>query len=167
MKSTNGKDVIPYDEENQSKALEEIAKFTADQGNTDILTPLKQAQELTSLHEGEDDGKLIDKRIFVLTGGNCDEQDQIFEQCQKYTQTTRVYSIGLGDDCDKRLCKTMAASGAGTCSLVPDKDDVNLDEIIIVALQTSLAPVLKECAIKWQHQEAEIDLGTLNKDQTV
>ena len=75
MKSTNGKDVIPYDDENQSKALEEIAKFTADQGNTDILTPLKQAQELTSLHEGEDDGKLIDKRIFVLTDGDCDEQD--------------------------------------------------------------------------------------------
>ena len=41
MKSTNGKDVIPYDEENQSKALEEIAKFTADHGDTDILTPLK------------------------------------------------------------------------------------------------------------------------------
>ena len=41
MKSTNGKDVIPYDDENKSKALEEIAKFTADHGDTDILTPLK------------------------------------------------------------------------------------------------------------------------------
>ena len=41
LKSTNGKDVIPYDEKNQSKALEEIAKFKADHGGTDILTPLK------------------------------------------------------------------------------------------------------------------------------
>ena len=41
MKSTDDKDVIPYDEENMTKALKEIAEFKADHGGTNILTPLK------------------------------------------------------------------------------------------------------------------------------
>ena len=100
------------------------------------------------MQEGEDEGKLIDKRIFVLTDGQVYNKKLIFEQCRQNTETSRIYSIGLGDDCDKHLCKTMAACGRGTCSLVPDRD-ANLDEIVIVALQSSLAPALKGCAIKW------------------
>ena len=57
----------------------------------------------------------------------------------------------------------MAACGAGTCSLVPDASP-NLNEIVITALTSSLFPALKGCAIKWQHEDTEKDLGSVIKD---
>ena len=46
------------------------------------MTPLKTAQEMKSLLEGEDEGKIIEKRVFVLTDGQCSSKSEIYEQCR-------------------------------------------------------------------------------------
>ena len=69
MQSTEGQSVIPYNEENQKKALAEIAVFDANHGGTDIYTPLTQAKDLVSRLKSDDEDDTIEKRVFVLTDG--------------------------------------------------------------------------------------------------
>ena len=78
MKSLVGNDVIPYDEDHQEVVLDRIAKFDADHGGTDILTPIRQAQNLNSWLEGDEEGSTVEKRIFVLTDGQCGSKNAIF-----------------------------------------------------------------------------------------
>ena len=133
MQSTEGQSVIPYNEENQQKALAEIAEFDANHGGTDIYTPLTQAKELKSRLAGDDEDDTIEKRVFVLTDGQCGQNHQIFNFCRANSTDMQVYSFGLGSGCDESLCRGMAESGQGTCSIVPDESP-NLTEIVIKAL---------------------------------
>lgn len=57
-------DSIAYNESNKNQALKEIERMTADHGGTDIITPLRQAQNWRGVGTTPNE-----RRVFILTDG--------------------------------------------------------------------------------------------------
>lgn len=60
-------------------------------------------------------------------------KDQIIRQTEKENDKARVFTFGLGNDCDRDLCERVAQAGRGSCSLVRD-GAVDLNAKVIKAL---------------------------------
>lgn len=65
----------------------------ADMGGTDILSPLRAAQE--NYQYG------YKKVIFILTDGDVNNKSAVINRAEKYNDTIRVNMFGLGGGCDE------------------------------------------------------------------
>ena len=70
------------------------------------------------------------------------------------TDTIRVHTIGIGENCDKELCKEIAKAGRGTCSLIRDMHS-NLNATVIRALNYAMYPSAKDFKFKWAERDPE------------
>jgi hypothetical protein len=91
---------------------EEINKFTATLGCTDILTPLMKA---VSLDIGN-----RKKRIFLLTDGEVGNKSEIIEFAKNSNKITKIHTFGIGDGCDRKLVSETAYAGRGSCNFAAE-----------------------------------------------
>lgn len=103
---------IHYDSKSQQAALNHIDTMLADHGGTNIVQPLKMAQEWPSNRQN--------KRVFLLTDGHVRSVDAVVEQAKEYAEQVRVFTFGLGSGCDTILVRRTAEGGRGTASIVAD-----------------------------------------------
>ena len=71
------------------------------------------------------------------------------------SEKTKVFTFGLGTGCDVNLCEGMAKAGRGSCSIVKDGKNNDLNGQVIKALQQAMEPSLKNCTIEWGGQTEE------------
>ena len=88
-------DIWTYNNETMPEILQEISKFSADFGGTDILEPLIKA---ATINIGDKK-----RRVFLLTDGEVDDKSQVIAFVHDNCETMRVHSFGIGDGCDKDL----------------------------------------------------------------
>jgi len=126
--------VLTLTDESKREALSQIQSFKPTLGGTNILGPLRYAQE--KLTSG------LQKRIFLLTDGQVDDAQLTIAQAQRHNDSCRVFSFGLGSECDKYLVVQVANAGRGTSTIVRDSD-ANLNGLVILALATAMEPSLR------------------------
>lgn len=82
------------------------------------------------------------KRIFLLTDGEVDSPEKVISLIKKNCNNSgdKVFSFGVGNDCDKNLIKKSAEAGQGACYFVSDSNLTELRSKIIDALQKSNEP---------------------------
>ena len=85
----------------------------------------------------------LKKRIFLLTDGDVSNPQEVIELARSESETSRVFSFGLGSGCDQNLVKNSAIAGRGTYTIVKDNDP-NLNGLVIKALSCAMEPSLKE-----------------------
>jgi hypothetical protein len=69
----------------------------------------------------------------------------INENCDR--NGDRVFSFGVGGDCDKQLIKDSAEAGKGSFYFVSDNNLVDLRSNVIDALQKSSEPLFQNCSL--------------------
>ena len=67
----------------------------------------------------------------------------VIELAAKSADLARVFTFGVGSDCDKRLVGDIAKAGRGTASFVFYYEELNA--CVIEALSKASEPSLKEC----------------------
>lgn len=141
-------EVVKYSESSMRDALEHIDNIGADMGGTNIMHPLESAQKL-------DSGNAFKKRVFILTDGQVGDRDAVVRKAASRSESTRVFTFGLGSGCDRNLCENTAKAGRGTCSFVSDKSS-DLNGQVIRALRFASEPSLKECSLSWNGDRQDL-----------
>ena len=126
----DGQDMIKFDQKNVKVAIDQLEKFDADFGGTNILRPIEHAISMQWPNQ---------KRIFMLTDGMVDNKLQVIER-SKGTHNLRIHTFGIGDGCDKQLVENVAANGRGSCSLITDDKSHLVGARIIKALEKAFEP---------------------------
>ena len=72
----------------------------------------------------------------MLTDGEVDKPQKVIELIKNNCANSgdKVFSLGVGNDCDKKLIKQSAEAGKGTCYFVSDSNLNELRSKVIDAL---------------------------------
>ena len=81
--------------------------------------------------------------MFLLTDGSVRDRRSVIDYCGEHSDSTRVFTFGLGTGCDARLVDEAARKGRGTSTIVGD-DATNLNGLVIKALSNAMQPSLKD-----------------------
>lgn len=104
--------------------------FDANFGGTNIYGPMDSAFNL-KMPGG------FKKRIFMLTDGQVSNKPAILQlivdKCSK-ADDTKVFSFGMGTNCDRDLITQSAKDGKGKSYFVFNDDTVEMKEQVIDAL---------------------------------
>ena len=120
-----------------------------DFGGTEIAAPLRAAQEDPIYFSGKK------KRVFILTDGDVWQPEEVQELAKKYCETIRVFTFGLGLDCNKNMVTQVAKAGRGTYTFVKD-GSAALKSQVVRALGNAMEPSLKGARCSWNDQEVSI-----------
>lgn len=112
--------------------------MTANLGGTNIYNPLKEM--IYNRNYGISNDTTLN--VFLLTDG-LDDADPIIKLVKgKNKAETRIYTLGIGEDCSYYLVKRVAEEGNGKFHVVREDGDIN--EKVIDLLEDSLTPYLKD-----------------------
>lgn len=95
-----------------NEILRRINCFDSDLGGTEILNPLILCSSLKIGNR--------EKRVFLLTDGEVDNKEQIFEYVRSNRDIMRIHTFGIGSGCDKELIEKTAIAGRGSFSFASD-----------------------------------------------
>ena len=118
---------VEYNDKNFELAFNEVAKFEADFGGTEILKPLQAIFSLPKPH--------LDKEthILLLTDGAVHNTNEIVNLiAQKANLTTRVHTFGVGSGADQALIKRSAFAGFGHHYFIYNENEI--EEKVIMSL---------------------------------
>lgn len=125
MEYPEGVQAIELNEQSRDFALEQIRNMDHDMGGTNILTPLEVCQKYgwPPRVKGERQKPYVGppKRIFILTDGIDYSSDRIIRQAREHVKEDfRVFTFGLGSECDKYMITWAAKEGRGYSTIVHD-----------------------------------------------
>ena len=86
--------------------------------------------------------KHLKQRVFLLTDGSVGSPQSVIDFVGKNSNTTRVFTFGIGSGCDTYLVNEAAKMGRGTSTIVGDGAK-NLNGLVIKALSHAMEPSLK------------------------
>ncbi|MCU0597516.1 MAG: VIT and VWA domain-containing protein [Desulfobacterota bacterium] len=98
-----------YSETSLNKALGYLYRADADLGGTEILEPLK-----VICSKGREAGQ----DIILLTDGQVDNEQEVFEQITEHGAGTRVFPVGIGAGCNEHFIKGLARAGGGASEFI-------------------------------------------------
>lgn len=124
-----------YNQMNMEIALKYAKEIKADLCNTYLQKPLEDIYNKKSK----------ESVVFILTDGDTQEMQLTMEMVKK-NEDTKIFSIGLGNDCDNGLLEFMAKRTNGICSknLTTDK----LMETVIGMLKNALYNIITSYSIE-------------------
>jgi von Willebrand factor type A domain len=101
-------------------------------GGTEILEPLKKIYSETSNND-------YPRYIFLLTDGEVSNTEEVIDLIRSNTDSTKVYSVGIGSSCSKELIKGAAEAGQGKCEFVEDNETEFSREKVMALLIESMS----------------------------
>ena len=122
------------------KAVKHANSIEANLGGTDILPPLQHIYNQ----------KLIPgtpRNIFILTDGGVGNTEEVKKTVHKYSNSTRVFSFGIGAGVSEALVKGVARLGKGKAVFI--RDVTNMEEIVSTQLQAALQPAMTDTKIEF------------------
>ena len=90
----NGQSILKVDAKTVKSAIAQLETFEPDMGATNAFGPIHAA--FTMPWNEQPNGK---RRIFFLTDGHTHDRDQTIEYVNG-SDRAKVYTFGIGDDCD-------------------------------------------------------------------
>ena len=154
---------ILVNDENIKKAIEEIMKFDADMGGTEIKYPL------LSIHKNFLE-KDLKNRVFVMTDGAVWDVDHCLNIVKDVTNNkefdSKFYSLGIGNGCSESLVKGIADNGEGLFELVKNEEEI-ADKIIYL-LENSMSYCFNNFTVKLKKgNNEEIKYSSLHYSKTL
>ena len=118
---------VPYNDLNLRTALDQVGKFKANFGGTEIYTPLKN---IFALGRPE---KCAETHIFLLTDGAVFNTDMVVNLVAKNANLQqRVHTFGVGSGASEELIKNCAYKGFGNYYFVYKEQEI--EEKVIQSL---------------------------------
>ncbi len=87
------------------------------------------------------------RQIFILTDGEISDVDQVLRLCHSMSNTTRIFSFGLGSSPSRALVKGLARVTNGAYLFIPPKThvDVAVARQVDKALEPCLVNIKVQC----------------------
>lgn len=130
--------------ENTKHAINEIQKYSANMGGTEIYQAMEYALKKDHINN-------YPRIIFLMTDGDVTNADQIIYLIRNENHFSRIFTIGIGNGISPYLIKEMAKAGNGDYEYVKDSD--NLEEKTKTFLLNSISPYAKDFKIETQHMD--------------
>ena len=130
-----------YNATTMQHAVTEVAKMSSNLGGTEILRPLKDLLEAPTVVKG------APRQIFLLTDGSVGNTNEIIREVKRYSQSTRVFTFGVGDGAGQELVRGVARAGNGESCFI--RAGEAMDEKVITQLEKVLGPVLDCPTLDW------------------
>jgi len=116
---------LPYNEENFRKAIDEVSKFGASLGGTEIYSPL---QDLLK----QEADPLLPRHIYLLTDGAVYNTEEVVNLIRLNRESCFVHTFGIGSGASSELVKNCAIAGHGHYSFILRLDEI--EQKVIEAL---------------------------------
>jgi len=100
------KEPKPYTEKTLKEAMKQTEKRNADLGGTELLEPLRNILN-SKTKEG------YSRQIFLLTDGEVSNSRECIELARTQSNSTRIFTFGIGTSVDKHLVTEIAAVSNG------------------------------------------------------
>ena len=126
-----------YDEDILKIATENVTRFRADYGGTEMSLPLQRII----------DNKIENTHIILLTDGADWNKDKVIECVKELSKKNIIHGVGLGMSCDMNLMKTCSEIGNGYN--VHAFDPRSLSSNVSLITQRIFVPSVMNCQIKW------------------
>jgi hypothetical protein len=147
----SGKDALrlaEYNSENMNYALQEINKFNANYGGTEMYDPFEAIMKV-------EPNTKYQRNIFILTDGKIFDTKKLLNLIKNNNKHTRVHSFGVGSGTSIFLVKEIAKNGNGSSTLVRDGDS-DLNEKVIRALSIASKPAFISFKLDWGANEKAV-----------
>jgi Ca-activated chloride channel family protein len=130
-----------YDDASLAEASRHVAGLRADLGGTEILRPL------TAILEKKPDPERP-RQLFVLTDGQVTNTEAVIAQVRAHSDTTRVFTFGIGAGASQHLVRGMARAGGGSAEFIAPGE--RLEAKVLRQLQKALAPAVSDVKLDWE-----------------
>lgn len=133
-------DSRPYDEQSFEQAQRHAARLQADLGGTELLPALEAVFSRPALTG-------LPRQVFVLTDGEVTNTEAVIALARQHSESTRVFTFGLGAGASQHLVKGLARAGCGAAEFIAPGE--RLEGKVLRQLQRALQPALTEVALDW------------------
>jgi hypothetical protein len=130
----------PYDEKSLAEASAHLRSLRADLGGTEILAPLTAVLEKELLPG-------LPRQLFVLTDGQVTNTEAVIQLIRRHSETTRVFTFGIGAGASRHLVRGMARAGGGAAEFISPGE--RIEGKVVRQLGKALAPALTEVKLDW------------------
>jgi Ca-activated chloride channel family protein len=130
----------PYDERSLKEASAHVARMDADMGGTEILAPLEAILQRPVRPE-------LPRQLFILTDGQVTNTDAVLKLVRKHSDTTRVFTFGIGAGASQHLVRGLARAGGGAAEFIAPGE--RLEAKVLRQLGKALAPALTDVKLDW------------------
>eukprot|EP01114_Cavostelium_apophysatum_P011558 TRINITY_DN2587_c0_g1_i1.p1 TRINITY_DN2587_c0_g1~~TRINITY_DN2587_c0_g1_i1.p1 ORF type:complete len:806 (-),score=163.68 TRINITY_DN2587_c0_g1_i1:1733-4150(-) len=137
---------VIYNEENLQIAAKHVKDMSADFGGTNILKPLENILTLKPKPG-------VPRQIFLLTDGEVANWQECVDAVRLHSQTTRVFTFGIGSGASKQLVQGIAKAGEGFCEMISSTTTTILQQKVLNQLARALKPALTELKANWSTLE--------------
>ncbi len=124
---------VKYDDGSLKKAIRHAKEVQADLGGTEILEPLVEIYDMSSIN-----GYL--KQIFVLTDGQVSNTEKVIGIVKANAHNARVFALGIGNGASHHLVEGIAKAGNGTSAFTTYNENIN--KKVLNQLKNALQPSL-------------------------
>lgn len=131
---------LPYNEETLAKASDHIRSLQADLGGTEILSPLESVLSAPPSAE-------LARQLFILTDGQVSNTEAVIARIRKHSDTTRVFTFGIGAGASHHLVRGMARAGEGAAEFISPGE--RMEGKVMRQLKRALVPALTQVQIDW------------------
>jgi hypothetical protein len=129
-----------YDERSLKEASKHVDNMDANMGGTEILAPLEAI--LSKLPQPG-----VPRQVFVLTDGQVTNTGAVIKLVRKHSDTTRVFTFGIGAGASHHLVRGLARAGSGAAEFIAPGE--RIEGKVLRQLSKALAPALTEVKLDW------------------
>lgn len=133
-------------EDNIQNTCNQVERFTASFGGTEINSPLHASYGSKKL-------KHLPKLVFLLTDGDVGNPDSVISLAKMNSKNCRTFTIGVGNGASPYLVREIAKHGRGKYEIILNNE--LLSEKMSYLLEASLSPVLDDFRFEFDKKVVE------------
>ncbi|HSF14083.1 MAG TPA: VIT domain-containing protein, partial [Vicinamibacteria bacterium] len=122
---------VPYGEKTLAEASRHVESVEADLGGTEILPALESVLSAPARRE-------LPRQLFILTDGEVTNTEAVIALIRKHSDTTRVFTFGIGAGASHHLVRGMARAGEGAAEFIYPGE--RIESKVLRQLKRALAP---------------------------
>lgn len=130
----------PYAEESLRLATEHVRALEANLGGTEILPALEAVFASKSTSE-------LPRQVLVMTDGQVSNTEAVLALVRKHSETTRVFTLGIGAGASHHLVRGMARAGEGEAELIFPGE--RIEAKVLRQLSRALSPAITDVRVSW------------------
>lgn len=129
-----------YDDKSLDKANKHLKRLDANLGGTEVLRPLMAVLESKTNTE-------LPRQVFLLTDGQVSNTEAVLSLVRKHSDTTRVFTFGIGAGASHHLVRGVARAGEGACEFIYPGE--RIEGKVLRQLEKAMAPALADVKVDW------------------
>ncbi|EGG14768.1 Mast cell surface antigen-1 [Cavenderia fasciculata] len=131
---------VEYNDETLAEASRYIQTIDANLGGTELLPPVKSILALPY------DSK-YPRQLFILTDGEISQRDEMIDYVGKESNTTRIFTLGIGGGVDKELVVGLSKACMGYYGFIKENKDMETE--VMRLLSIAMEPTVANVKVHW------------------